>query len=75
MTLWLESDFRRTPVFPGLCLELNSEASVLEIYTGAWAEFGGKGTLPRAGLQGIPGEAGVVFVPDGDPRLVDGEAL
>jgi hypothetical protein len=54
MTLWEESDFRRTPVFPGRCLELNSEALVLDMYTEAWAELGGKGVLPEDGPHAKP---------------------
>jgi hypothetical protein len=67
MILWPKSDFHHTPVFPRRCLELNSEASVLEIYTGAWAELRRKGTLPTTGMLGITAEARVVYVPDGVP--------
>jgi hypothetical protein len=54
MTLWEESDFRRTPVFPRRCLELNSEASLLDMYIGAWAELGGKRVLPEDGPHTKP---------------------
>jgi hypothetical protein len=65
-------DFRWTPVFPVRCLELNSEGSLLEIYTGAWAKDGGKGALPTTGVPAKHAELGLVKVCDGEPRT-DGE--
>ena len=57
------------------CLELNSEGSLLEIYTGAWAKIGGKGVFSTIGLYAIPIEHGLIKVCDGNPQTSEAEAL
>jgi hypothetical protein len=56
-------------------LELNSEGSLLEIYTGAWAKDGGKGALPTTGVHAMPSELGLVKVCDGEPQTGGEEDL